>query len=240
MCGIVAYAGPKSVHSVLLVGLTRLEYRGYDSAGIAAIDKGELEVRKEKGKIKELEDLLKLYPIEGPAGIGHTRWATHGQPSKGNAHPHTDGKKKLALVHNGIIENHHILRNELSAKGHLFHTDTDTEVIPHLIEEEMKQCGDLSEAIRKSVVRLEGRYSFCLVHEDFPEKVFFARDGSPLVFGQGAGETFLASDILAVIPQAKEQYIIENGQWGWIDKDGMHLYDADGAEVTFETTTITP
>ena len=239
MCGIVAYAGPKSVHSVLLVGLTRLEYRGYDSAGIATIDKGELEVRKEKGKIKELEDLLKLYPIDGPAGIGHTRWATHGQPSKGNAHPHTDCKKKMALVHNGIIENHHILRNELISKGHLFHTDTDTEVIPHLIEEELKQTGDLKEAIRKAVVRLEGRYSFCLVHDDYPDQVFFARDGSPLVFGQGSGETFLASDILAVIPQAKYQYIIENGQWGYIDKDGMHLFDADGSQVEFETTKIT-
>ncbi|MCB1166291.1 MAG: glutamine--fructose-6-phosphate transaminase (isomerizing) [Leptospiraceae bacterium] len=239
MCGIVAYAGPKSVHSVLLVGLTRLEYRGYDSAGIATVDKGELEVRKEKGKIKELEDLLKMYPVDGPVGIGHTRWATHGQPSKGNAHPHTDCKNKIALVHNGIIENHHLLRHELISKGHLFHTDTDTEVIPHLIEEEWKQCGDIKEAIRKAVVRLEGRYSFCMVFDEHPDVIYFARDGSPLVFGQGKGETFLASDILAVIPQAKEQFIIENGQWGWIDKDGMHLFNADGSEVTYETNKIT-
>lgn len=239
MCGIVGYAGHKSITSVLLVGLTRLEYRGYDSAGIATVDNGEIEVRKERGKIKDLEELLKDHPADGLVGIGHTRWATHGIPSRMNAHPHTDGKSKIAVVHNGIIENHFSIRQELTKKGHIFHTETDTEVIPHLLEDALKATGSMEKAVLATMKRIEGKYAFCAVYEKAPDTIYFARDGSPLVFGESDDETFLASDIMAVIPQAKRQYIIQNGQWGFMTEDKMSLFDADGNAVDYEVTPIT-
>ncbi|MCB1310304.1 MAG: class II glutamine amidotransferase, partial [Leptospiraceae bacterium] len=204
MCGIVGYIGPKSVDSVLLVGLTRLEYRGYDSAGVAVVHNGELQIRKERGKIKDLEELLQSHPVEGHMGIGHTRWATHGEPNRRNAHPHSDSKRRIAVAHNGIIENHYELREELKREGHVFQSDTDTEVIPHLVEEELKKGVDIEEAVYLAIRKLRGRYAFVLVYEGTPERIFFARDGSPLVFGSGKGETFLASDLPAIIPAAKE------------------------------------
>ncbi|EHQ08058.1 glutamine--fructose-6-phosphate transaminase (isomerizing) [Leptonema illini] len=231
MCGIVGYSGDKSIHSVLLVGLIRLEYRGYDSAGIAAIDQGELEIRKEKGKIKALEDYLKLHPVNGHIGIGHTRWATHGEPSRGNAHPHVDGSRKIAVVHNGIIENYMHLRHELTKKGHLFHTETDTEVIPHLLEEELKTHGTLEKAIPAAVAKLEGKFACAILYEKDPERIYFIKDGSPLIYGKGKNEGFLASDIMAIIPQAKEQCIIKDGQWGWMTRDEFHLFEKDGSPV---------
>ncbi len=238
MCGIVAYIGKKSVDSVLIVGLTRLEYRGYDSAGIAVIDRGELVIRKEKGKIKDLENLLQVQPIEGSMGIGHTRWATHGAPSRTNAHPHIDCRGKIAIVHNGIIENHQTLRSQLQEKGHVFKTETDSEVVAHVIEEEMKSGCPVSEALLRTVKQLEGKYAFSMVYEGDPDNIFFARDGSPLVFGRGNEESFLASDVSAIIPAAKEQYSIENCQWGWISRTGLHLFDAAGHPVTFELSKI--
>lgn len=231
MCGIVGYSGNKSIHSVLLVGLTRLEYRGYDSAGIAVIDKGELEVRKEKGKIKALEDFLKLHPVTGHIGIGHTRWATHGEPSRLNAHPHVDGSKKIAVVHNGIVENYLHLRHELMEKGHLFHTETDTEVIPHLLEEELKVHGTMEKAIPAAAARLEGKFACTILHEREPERIYFIKDGSPLIYGKGKDEAYLASDILAIIPSAKQQVIIKDHQWGWMTRDEFALFDLDGKSI---------
>ena len=233
MCGIVAYLGPKSVDSVLLVGLTRLEYRGYDSAGVAVIDNGELQVRKQKGKIKDLEKLLMSQPVEGSVGIGHTRWATHGEPNSLNAHPHTNGNGKIAVVHNGIIENHTAIRHELLQKGFVFHTATDTEIIPHMIEERLNEGDSLKDAIQQTISRLEGRYAFTLLHENEPDTVYFARNGSPLVYGKGKNEAFLASDVSAIIPAAKEQVLIENEQWGWITKEELHLFNGDGKPVEF-------
>ncbi|MBI3394884.1 MAG: glutamine--fructose-6-phosphate transaminase (isomerizing) [Spirochaetia bacterium] len=238
MCGIVAYIGPKSVDSVLLVGLTRLEYRGYDSAGIAVVDKGELEIRKERGKIKDLEELLHDRPVEGSVGIGHTRWATHGEPNRVNAHPHVDGSGKVAVVHNGIIENHHALRHELLKTGHVFHSQTDTEVIPHMMEEQMKRGKKAPEALQAVVASLEGKYAFVMLIENEPDRVYFARNGSPLVFGMGKNETFLASDVSAIIPAAKEQIIIENEQWGWITAKGLQLHNGTGAPIPFQLKKI--
>ncbi|MCB1322070.1 MAG: class II glutamine amidotransferase, partial [Leptospiraceae bacterium] len=225
MCGIVGYIGPKSVDSVLLVGLTRLEYRGYDSAGIAVLDSGELQVRKEKGKIKDLERLLQAHPVEGNIGIGHTRWATHGEPNRKNAHPHVDTHKRIAVAHNGIIENHFELKQELVREGHVFHSDTDTEVIPHLVEEELKKGMEIEAALFNTIQRLRGRYAFVLLYEKDPSRIFFARDGSPLVYGHGKGESFLASDVPAIVPAALEHYVIENQQWGWVTRDELHLLD---------------
>ncbi|MBX7059800.1 MAG: glutamine--fructose-6-phosphate transaminase (isomerizing) [Leptospirales bacterium] len=227
MCGIVAYIGSKSVNSVLLVGLTRLEYRGYDSAGVAVLDNGELQVRKERGKIKDLEALLQAHPVEGVAGIGHTRWATHGEPNRANAHPHTDTSGHLAVVHNGIIENHYELRQELIREGHLFHSETDTEVIPHLIEQEMRAGATIEEALFRTMQRLHGRYAFVMLYDGAPDRIFFARDGSPLIFGHGRNETFLASDVPAIVPLAREHYVFENGEWGWITQDHLHVMNGD-------------
>ncbi|HNL69016.1 MAG TPA: glutamine--fructose-6-phosphate transaminase (isomerizing) [Leptospiraceae bacterium] len=234
MCGIVAYLGPKSVDSVLLVGLTRLEYRGYDSAGIAVLDNGEITVRKEKGKIKDLEDLLLTHPVEGTIGIGHTRWATHGEPNRQNAHPHVDNHGKVAVVHNGIIENHHTIRQELIEKGHVFHSETDTEVIPHLFEDYYKKHKDSAKALQETIARLDGRYAFVVLVEQEPDRLYFARSGSPLVYGRGRGESFLASDVSAIVPAAKEHLHIDNDQWGWITKDSLELRSKTGEAVPFE------
>jgi glucosamine--fructose-6-phosphate aminotransferase (isomerizing) len=238
MCGIVGYSGDKSIQSVLLVGLTRLEYRGYDSAGIAAIDQGELEIRKEKGKIKALEDYLKLHPVNGHIGIGHTRWATHGEPSRANAHPHVDGSRKIAVVHNGIIENYLQLRHELSKKGHLFHTETDTEVIPHLLEEELRAHGSFEKAIFAALSKLEGRFACAILYEKDPERIYFMKNGSPLIYGKGKNEGYLASDIMAIVPQAKEQYIIKDGQWGWMTRNEFYLFEKDGTPVNVQLERI--
>lgn len=238
MCGIVAYIGSKSVDSVLLVGLTRLEYRGYDSAGIAVIEKGELEIRKDRGKIKDLENLLHSYPVEGSIGIGHTRWATHGEPNRVNAHPHTDSRGKLAIVHNGIIENHHELRNELIKKGHVFHSETDTEVIPHWIEEARKRGMTVPDALHECTRVLSGRYAFVLVHDEEPDRIYFARNGAPLFYGQGKNESFLASDVSAIIPAARMEYQIENEQWGWISRDKLNLFNGTGTQLPYELKKI--
>jgi glutamine---fructose-6-phosphate transaminase (isomerizing) len=238
MCGIVGYVGDKAVDSVLLVGLIRLEYRGYDSAGIAVIDKGELVVRKEKGKIKDLEQELANKPVTGSVGIGHTRWATHGAPSSVNAHPHTDCKGKVAVVHNGIIENHQQLRAELMVRGHIFKSETDSEVIPHMIEEDLKKGLTVAESISKAIQILDGNYAFTVVNEAEPDRIYFARNGSPLVYAKGINESFLASDVSAVIPAAKEQFYIENDQWGWITKEGMQLFDGSSAPVQYDLTKI--
>jgi glucosamine--fructose-6-phosphate aminotransferase (isomerizing) len=239
MCGIVGYVGPKSVDSVLLVGLIRLEYRGYDSAGIAVLDNGEIEVRKEKGKIRDLEELLRMHPVKGNIGIAHTRWATHGEPNRVNAHPHTNSNRKIAVVHNGIIENHHQLRLELMGQGHIFHSETDSEVIPHLIEEELKRgAPDVATALCRTLQQIEGKYAFTVLVEQEPDRIYFARNGSPLVYGKGKGESFLVSDISAVIPAAKEYSPIHDGQWGWITRETLSLFGTDAKPSPFELNPV--
>jgi glucosamine--fructose-6-phosphate aminotransferase (isomerizing) len=208
MCGIFGYIGKKESLPFLTEGLKKLEYRGYDSAGIATLDEGKLFVSKCVGKIAELEAVLAKKPIKGTVGIGHTRWATHGQPSQQNSHPHEDCRNEIAVVHNGIIENYLELRRELADRGHKFLSTTDTEVIVHLIEEHLKD--DLAAAVRHALSRVRGSYAVAVVSEKDPEKIVAARCGSPLIVGFGDKENFIASDISAMIKYANRVVYLEN------------------------------
>ena len=231
MCGIVGYAGNKNIESVLIVGLVCLEYRGYDSAGIAAFENGEIEIRKEKGKIKALEAILKEKPVFGNVGIGHTRWATHGEPSTINAHPHTNAKSSIAVVHNGIIENYQKLKNQLLEKGHVFHSDTDTEIIPHLLEEELKSGKSIQDAFLNLFKTIEGKWAIAAIFEKDPDKVYFAQDGAPLLLGKGDNEFFLASDVSALIRNSVYVHFLNKKEWGFFSKDKLSLFDFQGNEI---------
>lgn len=231
MCGIVGYAGSKNVESVLIVGLACLEYRGYDSAGIAVLDNDEIIIRKEKGKIKALESLLKEKPVNGNVGVGHTRWATHGEPSKINAHPHTNEKQNIAVVHNGIIENYIELKNNLQAKGYRFVSSTDTEIIPHLLNEEIKSGKNIEQALISIFKRIVGKWAIAVIVESEPEKIFFAQDGAPLLIGKGKKEYFLASDLSALIRNCEEVSYLNQKQWGFFTKDSLKLFNFEGEEI---------
>ncbi len=229
MCGIIGYTGKKSADSVLLVGLERLEYRGYDSAGIAVIDNGELIIRKSVGKLKQLNELLRENPVSGETGIGHTRWATHGEPSTKNAHPHYDCKGKIAVVHNGIIENYASLKEKLISEGHIFYSETDTEVIPHLIEKYYK--GDMFKAVQMALKELKGSFAIAVISEYEPEKIYGARKGSPLIAGISENEGFLASDIPALVSLAREVFYLNDGELCIISKGKAEFYDFNGNPV---------
>ncbi|MBC5827909.1 MAG: glutamine--fructose-6-phosphate aminotransferase, partial [Candidatus Eremiobacteraeota bacterium] len=208
MCGIVGYIGPRDVVGVLMSGLRRLEYRGYDSAGVALLDGGSVSGTKRVGKLSNLERALQEAPLHGNAGIGHTRWATHGRPSDSNAHPHLDCAERIAVIHNGIIENHVALRAQLIAAGHRFRSDTDTEVIAHLMEDFYD--GDLIAAVRRTLATVRGAYALGVISADAPDQLIFARNGaSPLVVGLGEGETFIASDIPAILEYTRRELIIQ-------------------------------
>jgi glutamine---fructose-6-phosphate transaminase (isomerizing) len=238
MCGIVGYIGPKLADSVLLFGLYRLEYRGYDSAGIAVIDQGEIEIRKDKGKIRNLEKLLKEQPVEGNVGIGHTRWATHGPANSVNAHPHSDANKSIAVVHNGIIENYDVLRKELQKKKFLFVSDTDTEVIPQLLKYKKFSKEEQLRVFKETIAELHGRFAFLILNEETPDRIYFCRNGSPLVYGKSENEGFLVSDSSAFIASVKEMYYIQDGDWGWITKDGITIFDKEGNQKTIELIAV--
>ncbi len=210
MCGIVGYTGNRDASGIIINGLRRLEYRGYDSAGIAISYGNSLTFSKKPGKLHVLTDELKRFPLEGVAGIGHVRWSTHGVPNETNAHPHSDCKGRIAVVHNGIIENHLALKKSLIKDGHKFISDTDTEVIPHLIEKYYN--GNLAEAVRKAINLLKGSYAICCIHADEPEKVVGVRCDSPLIAGIGKNENFLASDIPAVLDYTKDVIFLENSE----------------------------
>ena len=225
MCGIVAYVGPQPARDVVLAGLRRLEYRGYDSAGIAVVDAGLVHVRRKAGALSNLELVLDADPLPpGATGLGHTRWATHGRPTDENAHPQLDCTGGLALIHNGVIENHADLRSRLIADGHVFLSQTDTEVAAHLLEEAFAGCGDLAESLRQVCRSLDGSFSFVAVHRDAPGLVVGARRNSPLVIGLGDGEMFLASDVAAFIAHTRDA--IELGQ------DQVVAVYADKFEIT--------
>src|ERR687897_3326153 len=194
MCGIVGYIGPKPVVPVLLDGLRRLEYRGYDSAGVAVVQNGGIEVRRSAGKLINLENSIQAKPLSGVYGLGHTRWATHGRPTEENAHPHRDGSGRIVVVHNGIIENYLEIKRELTDEGHKFNTETDTEIVAHLVEREMQQDG-LENAVRRALTHMRGMFAIVLVSVDDPEKIVAARNGPPIVVGLGDDEFFVASDI---------------------------------------------
>ena len=211
MCGIVGYVGDKDAAPLLIEGLKRLEYRGYDSAGLAVVDGGRLQVRRRVGKIANLEQALFEHPVQSHVGIGHTRWATHGRPSNANAHPHTDCSRKLAVVHNGIIENHARLRRELEHAGHVFGSSTDTEVIVHLIES--FGALPLEEATARAVGRLQGAFVIAIVSAREPDVIVGARNGSPpLILASGAGGELLASDVSALLTYTRHVQILEDGE----------------------------
>jgi glucosamine--fructose-6-phosphate aminotransferase (isomerizing) len=229
MCGIMGYLGPRDAAPILLDGLRRLEYRGYDSAGIAIHDGSSLNVAKAEGKLDRLVGHLDDYPLAGSFGIGHTRWATHGLPSDRNAHPHADPSGDVAVVHNGIIENFTALKEDLVAKGAAFASETDTEVIAHLVAEEYD--GDLLEAVRRAVQRAQGAYALVAMSEHEPGRIVAVRMISPLVVGIGDGEMFLASDIPAVLHHTRSFAIIENGEMVDLSPDGWHIETLDGERV---------
>jgi glucosamine--fructose-6-phosphate aminotransferase (isomerizing) len=234
MCGIVGYVGPKRAVDVLLAGLASLEYRGYDSAGVAIVDgDGDgLSVTRRVGRLVNLRDALSQAPPSGTVGIGHTRWATHGRPSEENAHPHVDCTGRLSIVHNGIIENYLELREELMAQGHVFRSETDTEVIAHLVES--LDRGDLAEAVAETMRRLDGSYAIAVLHADHPDTIVAARKDSPLIVGVGDGENLVASDIPAVLKHTREVLILEDGEVATITRSGVTVTDVHGKPVVSE------
>ncbi|WP_163836304.1 glutamine--fructose-6-phosphate transaminase (isomerizing) [Spartinivicinus ruber] len=235
MCGIVGAVAQRDVADILVEGLRRLEYRGYDSAGVAIIDnEGQLKRIRRLGKVAELADALSLGPLTGGTGVAHTRWATHGEPSERNAHPHFSGED-IAVVHNGIIENHEILRNYLVQSGYEFTSDTDTEVIAHLIHHELKSNGNnLLEAVKKTVHQLEGAYGMMVIDRRDPSRAIAARSGSPLVIGLGIGENFVASDQLALLPVTRRFMFLEEGDIVEITRQSVQVYDTNGDQVERE------
>ena len=224
MCGIVGYIGDRKALPILLDGLSRLEYRGYDSAGIACLDreKSGLLVVKEKGKLDALKEKLGRINLSSSIGIGHTRWATHGVPSRDNAHPHTDCRNQLVLVHNGIIENYESLRQRLVKKGHRFRSQTDTEVLVHLIEEYNR--GNVAEALQRAVKETRGYFAFVLLSTQEPDKLFVFKRSNPLVIGVGEGENFIASDVPALLPYTREVLYLEDDEWAVIQKKGVEIF----------------
>ncbi|MBC7342619.1 MAG: glutamine--fructose-6-phosphate transaminase (isomerizing) [Clostridia bacterium] len=234
MCGIVGYVGSRPVVPVLLEGLHRLEYRGYDSAGIAVLNDNKLKVNKAKGKLAVLEEKLSQTHVASNIGIGHTRWATHGAPSDTNAHPHTDCSGTLAVVHNGIIENYQELKVKLLAEGHVFTSETDTEVLAHLIEKYLKERGSLLEAVRAAVEAVRGSYALAVISEAAPGEIVAARKDSPLVVGLNDGEYFLASDIPALLPYTRDTLLIDDGEVIRLSRGGAEVFGPDGLPVTKE------
>jgi len=229
MCGIVGYVGPRNAQDVLVSGLQSLEYRGYDSAGIAVMDSGQMRVSKAQGKLANLAGLLEKAPMPGQVGIGHTRWATHGAPSDANAHPHTDPSGRFVVVHNGIIENYLALREHFAAKGHSFGSETDTEVLAHILAEEYD--GDLKEAVRKAMHRAKGAYALVAMAADEPGRIVAARMISPLIVGLADGETFLASDIPAVLPYTDRILVVEDGEMVDVTAEGATVETIEGTRV---------
>ena len=232
MCGIIGYTGREAALPLILGGLERLEYRGYDSAGVALIEDGKLVVEKKVGKIRELVKSLWGKPYKGKTGIGHTRWATHGEPSTENAHPHTDSKEEFAVVHNGIVENYLELKRELEGEGVHFRSGTDTEVIAHLIARSYR--GDLLDAVLEVVGRLRGAFAFAVITAHEPNRIVGVKQGSPLVVGIGEGENFLASDIPAILPYTRKIVTLSDGEIADITPDGVNIYDFHGNPVTKE------
>ncbi|HEX4065281.1 MAG TPA: glutamine--fructose-6-phosphate transaminase (isomerizing) [Acidobacteriaceae bacterium] len=239
MCGIVGYVGnSREVVPLIIEGLRRLEYRGYDSAGIAVGGNGHgLDVRRAPGKLRHLEEVLREHPVDGTFGIGHTRWATHGRPTEENAHPHRDCTGRLVVVHNGIVENYLALKKELIAQGHKFATETDTEIIAHLIEQELaaaKEGGKpmlLEEAVRHAVRRLTGAFAISVLSADEPNKIVAARNGPPVIIGVGNGEYFVASDVPGILHHTRDLYFLADGDMAVLTCDGVVLTDFDGRPV---------
>ena len=230
MCGIFGYIGPRDPVPIIMGGLRSLEYRGYDSAGIAIIEDKKLQVRRASGKLKNLEDLLEKQPVSGQFGLGHTRWATHGRPTEENAHPHRDCKGRVVVAHNGIIENYLALKRKLIEEGHKFTTETDTEVIAHLIEKHFS--GNLEDAVVKTLAQLKGLFAFTCVSADDPQKIVAVREGNPLIVGAIEGEGFVASDVPAMLPYTRSILFLDDHEVAVVARDGIRLMDTTGAMRT--------
>jgi len=240
MCGIVGYIGDKDAVGVIVDGLKRLEYRGYDSAGVAVLGPEGLEVRRAAGRIKVLEGLLRERPMHGRIGIGHTRWATHGRPTDGNAHPHTDGSGTLVVVHNGIIENYLPIKERLQAEGHVFTSETDTEVIAHLIERHLKDTRRLDDAVRRALQELRGSYAIVVLSKAAPDRLVATKHGAgSVVVGLGQGETYIASDIPALLAHTRDVVILEDEDVAVVTRHGVDISDLAGAPVSRTPTRIT-
>ncbi|HSB05111.1 MAG TPA: glutamine--fructose-6-phosphate transaminase (isomerizing) [Thermodesulfobacteriota bacterium] len=232
MCGIIGYIGPRETVKVLIEGLRRLEYRGYDSAGIAVFQKGKIEIRRKVGKLTNLERLIEAETFDGKVGIGHTRWATHGRPSDENAHPHKAGK--VTVVHNGIIENYLPLREFLKTKGHLFSSETDTETIAHLIDEFIREGHSFLDAVKITLGKIKGSYALGILYEGDETCLIGARNEAPLVIGLGEEEYFIASDIPPILPYTRNFIFMEDGEVAFLSSKGVTVYDARGEEVSKE------
>ncbi len=241
MCGIVGYVGDKQVVGVILDGLKKLEYRGYDSAGIAVIDENrKLTIRRAEGKLRNLEEAVRLKPLDGTYGVGHTRWATHGRPTEENAHPHRDCSGRVVVVHNGIIENFLPLKHQLQAEDHTFVTETDTEVIAHLIEKYLNDDGaSLESAVRRTVADLRGIYALAIVSSDEAEKIVAVRQGPPIVIGLGQNEYFVASDVPPVLYHTRDVFFLGDGEMAVLTRDGVTVCDFEGNSVTPDVQRIT-
>jgi glucosamine--fructose-6-phosphate aminotransferase (isomerizing) len=244
MCGIVGYVGKKSVVPIILEGLRRLEYRGYDSAGIAVCGNGEgLQLRRAEGKLRNLEESIRLKPLEGTYGIGHTRWATHGRPTEENAHPHRDCTGKIVVVHNGIVENYLGLKKKLIEEGHKFTTETDTEIIAHLVEKHTAASGNgrpsLEDAVRKTIKQLSGVFALAVISTDDPNKIVAARNGPPAVIGMGNGEYFVASDVPAILHHTRDIFFLADGDMAVVTPNGVELTDFDGKAVSRQVQRVT-
>src|ERR1700745_688454 len=245
MCGIVGYVGKKEVVPVIIEGLRRLEYRGYDSAGIAVAGNGEgLQIRRAEGKLRNLEEVIRVKPLDGTFGIGHTRWATHGRPTEENAHPHRDCSGRIVVVHNGIVENYLSLKRRLKEEGHKFTTETDTEVIAHLVEKNFLKSGNghrppLEDAVRKAVKELTGVFALSVIAADDPNKIVAARNGPPAVIGLGKDEYFVASDVPAILYHTRDLFFLGDGDLAVITAAGVKLTDFDGNPVDRKVQHVT-
>ncbi|PPC85876.1 MAG: glutamine--fructose-6-phosphate aminotransferase, partial [Hyphomicrobium sp.] len=229
MCGIVGILGKSAVATNLVDALRRLEYRGYDSAGIATVEHGALERRRAEGKLRNLESRLLSEPLAGRTGIGHTRWATHGRPTERNAHPHMTAN--VSVVHNGIIENFRELRLALEAKGHRFETETDTEAVVHLITDEMKRGLSPIDAVREALTHLQGAFALGIIFAGNDDLMIAARQGSPLAIGYGSGEMYLGSDAIALAPFTDAITYLEEGDWAVLRRAGVEIFDRSNARV---------
>ncbi|HEX5836099.1 MAG TPA: glutamine--fructose-6-phosphate transaminase (isomerizing) [Pyrinomonadaceae bacterium] len=232
MCGIVGYVGNKQVVPLIIDGLRKLEYRGYDSAGIAVVNEGhELEIRRAEGKLRNLEETIRLSPLDGTYGIGHTRWATHGRPTEENAHPHRDCTGRVVVVHNGIIENYLQLKDRLRKSDHRFVTETDTEIIAHLVEEHLKEHLNFEQAVRAAVSELRGIFALSIIHADEPDTIIAVRQGPPVVIGLGDREFFVASDIPPILHHTRDVFFLGDGEIAVITKDAVRVTDFEGSSV---------
>ncbi|HEY7058629.1 MAG TPA: glutamine--fructose-6-phosphate transaminase (isomerizing) [Vicinamibacterales bacterium] len=237
MCGIIGYIGGKQVLPILIDGLRRLEYRGYDSAGVAVVRDGTIELRRSAGKLARLEEVIAVNPVEGEYGIGHTRWATHGRPTEENAHPHRDCTGRIVVVHNGIIENYLDLKRQLQKEGHTFVTETDTEIVAHLVEREMKDDG-LENAVRRALLYMRGLFALVLISADDPNKIVTVRNGPPIVVGLGDKEFFVASDIPAILAHTRDVVFLGDEEMAVITPGGVEFTDYSGRAVSARSTRV--